>query len=767
MFCTISLMKRFFVILIVLLGLSGSSYAQSRIVDVDFDGLASVNESAARAYITSIEGTPYSAARVSEDIKKLYKAGLFSDVKASKHAVAGGIKLIFQVIENKTVGKLKVVGNKKLDDEEIQDALEIRENDLLDKSKIAESKRAIFSLYEEKGYHLADIKSRVEPFDEEKNQVELIFSIDENRPVKVRRIHFIGNKKFSDRKLRGKMKTKEKGFLSFITSSGKFKDEVISVDLQRLHFYYLDHGYLRARVDEPNVTLTRNKKAISIAIPVSEGEAYKVSDIGISGDILTSEEEILSKLSLKSGELYRKSLEFQDLQALERLYGDQAYAFASIVPQIEPDDATHTAKVTYHIQKGPKVKIGRIIIKGNKVTRDKVIRRELRVFENAYFSRSGLDMSRTRLQQLGYFEDINFSTPRSPLSENAVDLVVDVKERDNTGSFSIGAGFSTLESFIFTATIQKENFFGRGLSGGVSANISKLRQNFMIQMSDRYFLDSNWQFGFTLIRNQSQLNSFFDENRFGGSVKFGREVFDFFSVLVGYQIEDVSVSNFAAQVPAFFQANSSGLTSAVTSQVTYDRRDNRLFTTKGVYLTGTMDYSDYFLGASNNYVRYTTEGRLFFPLPKKFVLKGRGMFGYINSLDNAPIGLFDRFYLGGVNSLRGYDLSSVGPNINVPQTPSGSDTTFTYGGNKQVLFNVELEIPLYAPAGFQAVIFADAGQAFGESEDINFRSFRADYGFGFRWQSPFGPLRFEWGFPIDRREDESATVFNFTIGQSF
>lgn len=743
------------------------AYAQSRIVDVDFDGLTSVSEAAARAYITSIEGTPYAAGRVSEDIKKLYKAGLFSDVKAAKHVTAGGIKLVFHVIENKTVGKLKVVGNKKIDDEEIQDALKIRENDLLDKAKIAATKRAIFSLYEEKGYYLADIKSRTEPFDEEAGQVELVLTIDENRPVKVRRIHFIGNKKFSDRKLRGEMKTKEKGFLSFITSSGKFKDEVVSVDLQRLRFHYLDHGYLRARVDEPNVTLSRNKKAIAIAIPVSEGEAYKVGEIGVSGDILTSGEEILSKLSLKSGELYRKSLEFQDLQALERLYGDQAYAFASIVPQIEPDDATRTAKVTYHIQKGPKVKIGRIIIKGNKVTRDKVIRRELRVFENAYFSRSGLDMSRTRLQQLGYFEDINFSTPRSSTVDNAVDLVIDVKERDNTGSFSIGAGFSTLESFIFTATVQKENFFGRGWSGGVSANVSKLRQNFMIQMTDRYFLDSNWQFGFTLIRNQSQLNTFFDENRFGGSVKFGREVFDFFNVLVGYQVEDVSVSNFAAQVPAFFQANSSGLTSAITSQVTYDRRDNRIFTTKGIYLSGAVDYSDYILGASNNYVRYTAEGRVFFPLPKKFVLKSRGMFGYINSLDNAPIGLFDRFYLGGVNSLRGYDLSSVGPTISVPQTPSGSDSTFTYGGNKQVLFNVELEIPLYAPAGFQAVVFADAGQSFGESENIDFRSFRADYGFGFRWQSPFGPLRFEWGFPIDRREDESATVFNFTIGQSF
>jgi outer membrane protein insertion porin family len=740
--------------------------ADARIVDVDFNGLVSVTEAAARSYVQSIEGTTYSAARVSEDVKKLYKAGIFSNVKVDKSPVPGGVKLVFSVAESQTIGKLTIKGNKKIKDGDLTEALKVREGDVLDEARIAETKRAVFKLYEDKGYYLADIETRAEPFDADRGEVELVFAIHENQAVKIRRIKFIGNRHYSDRKLRKKMKTKEKGFLSFVTSSGKYKDEKLSMDLQRLRYYYLDNGYLRAKVDDPDVTLSRNKRSLVITVPVHEGVQYKVSGVAVAGDILTSEQELLSKMKLKAGEIYRKSLELEDVQALQRIYGDQAYAFANPLPQIDVDDATREARVTYYIQKGPKVKINRIIIKGNRVTRDKVIRREMRIFENSYYSQSGLEMSRTRLMQLGYFEDINISTPGTG-SDNRVDVVVDVKERQNTGSFSIGAGFSTLESFIFTASVQKENFFGRGWSGGVSANLSKLRQDFMVQMNDRYFLDSKWQFGFQLMRYHSALNQFFDENRFGGNLKFGREIFDFFNVLVGYQAESVSVSNFSSQVPAYFQQNASGITSAVTTQMSYDRRDNRLFTTKGLYNALTVDYSDRTLGASNRFMRLTADSRFFIPLPKKIVFKGRGYFGYINSLDNTPVGLFDRFFLGGVNTLRGFNINTVGPSLRVPTTQTGGDTAFVYGGNKSLMFNAELELPIYAPAGFQAVAFVDTGNAYGETENIDISKFRSNYGFGFRWQSPFGPLRFEWGFPIDKRAGESSTVFNFTIGESF
>lgn len=757
--------KRILITAWVLFFVPAVTLAAQKIVDVDFVGLSSVEEGTARARIRSVEGSDYSGRQVKNDIKSLYQSGLFSDVSVKKELVPGGIKLIFTVVEKQIIGKLTITGNKKLSDEELTQALKIQEFELLDPARIAQTKTAIYKLYEEKGYYLVDVKSFIEPFDPEKNQVELIIRIKENKPVRIKRIKFLGNKHFSDGKLRKKMKTKEKGLFSFLSGSGKLEDEKLDVDRQLVRFFYLDNGFLHVKVGEPRITLTRDKKAIYISIPVHEGQRYKVSAVDVAGDILTTRQELMSRLSMKVGKTYQKSLEIKDLRELERIYGDQAYAFANIVPLVEADEASLTARVTYYIQKGPKIKIDRIIIKGNTVTRDKVIRREMRLVENSLYSQSALEMSRMRLYQLGYFEEVNISTPRGS-GEDTVNIVVDVKEK-STGTFSVGAGFSTLESFIFTATVQKENFFGRGFSGAISANISKLRQDFVVSLSDRYFLDTKWYFGLHFKRFRSELNRDFDQDSFGGSVTFGREVFDFFHVRVGYEIDDLKVSNFSAQVPQFFQDNASGLTSAAVFALIYDRRDNRIFTKKGFYNVVQVAWSTESLGATNRYVRLTSDNRVFIKLPAELVLKGRTMVGYINSLEDQPVALFDRFFLGGINTLRGFDLNSVGPQITVPSTPTGGDDRFVFGGTKMILFNTELEVPLYAPAGFYAVAFFDSGNAFAEDENIDLTRLRSNYGFGIRWQSPFGPLRFEWGLPINKRSGDSDVVFNFSIGQSF
>ncbi len=758
-------MPRFFAkILVFFLLISTLAHAE-KIVDIDFNGLTTVPENIARGRMTLVEGSEYSASAVKSDIKKLYDSGLFGDVAVDKQKVAGGIKLTFTVTEKRTIGKLTISGNKKIDDDDLAEAIKIHEFELLDPSKLAETKAAMYKLYEDKGMYLVDIKTSIEPFDDDNNQVELLIKIKENRPVKIKRIRFVGNSVYSDKKLRGEFKTKEKSLLSFLTSGGKLKSDKLAADVKLLQYYYLDNGYLKVKISEPNVTLSRDRQSIYISIPVHEGLKYTVADVDVQGDILTTREEILKASSLKIGKPYRKSLEIADMQMLERLYGDQAYAFANIVPNVEANDGDQTARVTYYVQKGPKIKVGRIQIKGNAVTHDKVIRREMRLIENSYYSQSALELSRTRLYQLGFFEEVNISTPRG-LSENVVDVVVDVKEK-NTGTFSIGAGFSTLESFIFTATVQKENFFGLGISGGISANVSKLRQDIMVNIADPHFLDTNWYLGASFTKFQSQLNSDFDQDRFGGTVSFGREVFDFFHMRVGYEIDQVEVTNFSAQVPQFFQDNASGLTSAVTATITYDRRDNRMATKKGVYTTASAEWSSHVFGASNNYVRFSQDNRVFFKLPLNFVLKGRGMFGYINSLDSQPVPLFERYFLGGINTLRGFNLHTVGPTLDVPASATGGDTSFTYGGNKMMLFNTELEVPLYAPAGFYAVTFIDAGNAFAEDQNLDFSNLRYNYGFGLRWQSPFGPLRFEWGLPIDKRSDEAGVVFNFSIGQNF
>lgn len=739
--------------------------ASSKIVDINFEGLIKVHESVARRYLTSLEGGAYSSVTVNKDIKTLYQSGYFSDVFIEKVETAGGLKLIFHVREKGMIASIIFRGNKKIKDKELMDAISLHENSLLDEGKIAASREAIRNLYEEKEFPLAEVLTQVSPLDTEEGEMELIFTIRENKGIRIRRISFVGNKAFSDKKLASQMRTRVKSLFSFVTGSGKLKDEKLEADVALLGYFYLNHGYLKAKIGEPQVSLAKGNRSLYITIPVYEGLPYKVAGVDIAGDIITTKEELTSKLKLKTGDIYSRQVQDGDVALLTSMYGDQAYAFANIYPVIDAMDETKSAYVTYAIEKGQKIYIERIDVVGNLVTRDKVIRREMQVKEASPYNKSGLDLSYRRLMQLGYFSDINFSTPRGSRDDMII-LVVKVEEKP-TGTFSIGAGFSSLESFIFTATVQKDNFFGLGIRGGLSANLSKLRQEFQFNMTDRYFLDTRWIFSTSLYRFFSALNRDFDQKSFGGGLSFGRELFPFFDVSMGYQIEDVSVTNFSLQVPQFFQEHASGLTSSLVSTVAYDRRDNRLLTSRGIYQAVSGEYAGGSLGGTNSFWKVTGDSRYFIPLPLKSVFKTRGLAAHVNSLKDDSVPLFERFFLGGINTLRGYDLNSIGPQIRVPSSATGEDHLFTYGGNRMLLFNTELEVPIYEPAGIRTVAFLDAGQAYGENEEIKLDRLRSNYGFGLRWHSPFGPLRFEWGFPIARRAGESPMVFNFSIGQAF
>lgn len=741
-------------------------HAADKIVNIDFEGLVGVSETTARKAISSIEGTSYSITQVNNDIRKLYETGLFDDVYAEKEAIGGGVKLIFFVKEKGIVKAISFRGNKKIKSKELSPVVTLRSNSTLDQKRIAESEEAIRNLYFEKGFYVVDVKTKVVPYDTTTGELELVFEIDEGLVSRIKRISFVGNKVFNDKKLAAQMRTKVKDFMSFLNGSGKYQDEKLQADLDLVSSFYLNRGYVKVKVGAPQISVTRNKESVYITIPVYEGPQYKVGQVQVSGDILTTNEELLSKLKLKSGSTYSKEKESADVQTLTEIYGEQAYAFASVYPMISTDDEALTADINYTIQRGRKIYIERIDIVGNTTTLDKVIRREIKLRENAPYKLSALKLSQRRLYQLGYFEEVNFSTPRGS-DDNRVVLVVKVKEKQ-TGSFSVGAGFSSIESFILTASVSKDNILGTGVKADISAQLSKKRQDFSVRYVDRYFLDSKWLVSASAYRFASALNSDFDKRSFGGSLTFGREIFNFFDVNLGYTIEDNEITNFSSIVPQFYRDVSSGLTSSVTASLVYDLRNNRVTTTKGVYNLLSFEYAGSELGGDNNFWKMTAESRLFVTTPLlKSVIKARGVFRYVHSTDDDTVPLFERFFLGGVNSLRGFDFNTIGPSINIPDSETGNVRKFVYGGDRMFLFNVEYELPVYKEGGLSAVAFVDAGQSFGENEEISLADFRANWGVGFRWISPFGPLRFEWGFPFDRKEGESATVFNFMIGQSF
>lgn len=743
-------------------GLAGSAPAWAQTVtDVEVEGHGNVDPQIVLSEIYLTKGKPYSREAVSEDVKRIYRLGYFDDVTVEKIPTPGGVKLLYQVEGKPTIDDIVIEGNKKVKEKKIREALTVSPNQPANNAEIAESKQRIQQLYIEDGYPDAVINTEIR---EKGDKRQLVFNISEKQGSVVREVRFEGNTVFSDRKLRGMIKTKKKNLLSFLTGSGKFREDVLERDSAVITYNYLNKGYLRIRVGAPQVEYSAKKKGLIITFDIDEGKQYRVGDITFSGDVLTTEEQIQDQFNTLKGNIYSQKIIEEDLSKIQELYGNQGYAFVNVIPEPRINDAELTADININIEKGQKVFIERINITGNTITRDKVIRRELRVVENSLYNEKLILRSKQKLEQLGYFESVEISTPRGS-ADNRLILNLNVKEKP-TGTFSVGAGFSTSESFLLTASVAKNNFFGLGISGSVSAELSGRRQQFSGQLTDPYFLDTRNILNANAYRIATDFNDF-RRNSFGGGISLGRRLFDFTTASIGYRIEDVELNNFDLIVPEFFRNNADGISSSAVLSVTRDTRNNPLITTKGTFHTVNFQYSGNGLGGDVNFFRVIGNARYYFPIIGTSVIKLNARIGYIRSLDGNPVPLFERFFTGGINSLRGYDLRSVGPTITIPDSITGEDQVFVYGGNKLLLFNLEYEFPLYDKAGFRGVIFVDAGNAFAEDQALNPFKLRADFGAGVRWNSPFGPLRFEWGFPFRRRPDERRSVFNFTIGSFF
>ncbi len=748
---------------IALLFTSSVSFAEGQVVkEIDFSGNNRTPSETLKSKLTMKREMRLNEELVDLDVKSLFSLGQFQDVTAETQDVPGGVKLTYLVVEKPLISKISFEGNKKLKEDDLLESVIQKTYSVLDDKAVAESIDKMREAYAKKGFYLAQISYRVDVGTGD--EATLVFEINENKGVAVRRIMFIGNKVFNDEQLRDVVRTRQKGAMSFLTGSGKYDEELLKADAMMLAYHYLNNGYLKVKVSPAKVNISKDKRYIFITFQITEGSQYKIGDVTIEGDILTTHEELASQLKTKSGQIYSQKLLDEDTQNLIDRYGDEGYAFANVVPQTIPDDEALTADINIGISKGKRISIERINIYGNTHTRDKVIRREMEIMENDRYSERLLRKSREKLMRLGYFEEVNFATPRGSRDDTVV-LNISVKEK-STRSFNIGAGFSSAEKFIFNASVNLENGFGYGISTALSAEISKIRQMFMLSMSDPYFLDTEWMAGFSAYRS-SYVYTDFTRQALGGDVNIGHRFFDNCAASIGYQLEQVKVSSYAMTVPEVFKQSSSGRTSALSLSLSRDTRNNRLAATKGLFHSVVQEVSGNKLGGSNDFYRVNFRQMLYQPIYKSLVFKQFFRLGYIKSLNDKPVPLFERFFAGGVNSLRGYDPNSVGPTLRIPVTPDGSVQNFVYGGDKLMLLITELELPLYDKAGIRAVGFFDAGNAYSENENYSFNNLRLDYGFGLRWHSPFGPMRFEFGFPIERRPGEQSWIFNFSIGEFF
>ncbi len=741
-----------------------------RISDIVITGNESRESASILPLLTSKVGDTFSDAKANEDVKAIYRIGIFQDVQVETVKTDKGISLIFTVVEKPTVRAITITGNKEITSDKLRDAIDLKTNSVFSSGLLAKSVKKIKTLYANEGYYLAEVDSSTKKSG--KNGIRVTFSVKEGNKVLIKKISFVGNTVFSQRKLRKQMETKEKWFLSWITGSGTYKEDVLKNDVNRIADLYYNNGYINVKVADPQVTLLPDKSGLVVNISITEGEQFRTGTIAFKGDLLESKEELQSKVKLKSGDVFSREALRGDVFALTDVYADKGYAFANVTPLSKIDPEKKTIDITYDFEKGDKVYIERINISGNTKTRDKVIRREFRLAEGDLYSSTALKRTKQNLSNLGFFEEATIA-PAKGSSSNKLDLNTEVKEK-STGQFSIGAGYSSSDGIIGQGSIQQNNFLGLGLKGTLSASLGGKTQLYNIGLTDPYFLDTNWTLGFDVYRSERDYEDY-SRRVTGGDVKMGYRLSDQLSTFWLYKYEVKKLYDFSTAYladPALIP-ETSGTIGSLYGSLTLDKTDYRLDPTKGYTSTVSAEYAG--LGGNERFARFIGQSSVFFPLMWNTVFSLRGELGYMMQMGK-EIPIDEKFYLGGISTLRGYSSRTVCPvqttYLKTINPVTGLATTIPsnvfLGGIKEAVLNADYVFPIIKDAGLKGVVFFDAGNAYGPGEQY-FSKVLMSYGLGVRWYSPMGPLRLEYGIPVNPRQgiDSSSGKFEFSIGGFF
>ena len=734
---------------------------QENVVRIDIEGNRRVEANIIKINISSKIGEPLSPETVREDIKNIFKLGYFEDVSAEVEQTPEGNVLIYRVKEKPVVVDLRVRGNKEIKKDDILNVIEVKEGRIIEIDKIKKSVGAIEKLYSEKGFVARKVDYIIEPKGE--GTVSVTFDINEGKRAYIRQVNFVGNKALKTKQLKKGLFTKPKGMFSFISKSGLYNPEEIENDTQRIRAQYYNDGYLDVNVSKPEIQYSEEKKGYIVTFRIEEGKQYKLGNITFAGDLIVPEKEMLSLLKLRVGEIFRGGQLADDIEKLTTFYGDKGYAFANIDPGVKQNKENLTVDLNFLIEKGTEVYIRNIDIVGNTRTKDKVIRREIPIEEQQLYSSSKIEAIKARVSRLGFFdENVEVATNRVPGTENELDINVKVKEKP-TGFFSLAGGFSSVETVIFAGQIQESNVFGTGKRLSLNAQIGGVTQLFFINYTDPHFWDTDWTLDAIGFRTKRKFRDF-DRDSWGGSLTGGRRLFSNLGGRVTYRLESLKITDVASDA-LFIINEESNTISSFSLGFVWDTLNNVLDPSKGNISRTDIEYAGPF-GGDTDFIRYTVSTRQFLPFVFNTVFSIFGSYGIIdfqNLGDEILVG--ERFFLGGPNTLRGFGFRRVGPRV---PTPDGGFVII--GGVQELLFQVDYIFPLFSGLGLKGVVFFDMGNAFNDGENITFNpgDLKKDYGFGFRWNSPLGPLRLEIGFPIGKRQsDEDPFEIQFTIGTLF
>lgn len=732
-----------------------------KVVAIDVQGTRRASPDAVRQVMSTRVGEELDLAKVREDIKAISAMGYFRDVAIGSEEAPGGIRLTVVLAEKPIIGAVTIEGNKEVDQVALREALTVKERSLLQEEKIKESAAKLREVCQNQGYYDATVESVLT--EEKDGSIRVTFRVTEGDRLKIETIEVSGNLYFTRKQILKVMETDEKGLFSFITQSGVVKRDVLENDIRRVEALYQNSGFLDSKVFDPR--FRKGREGLVLAIRVFEGKQYRVGDVRFAGESGVTEESMRGTVRLKSGALYNREVLVGDLLALTTLVNDQGYAQALVSPGVEKRKDYPVADVTYRIERGEKFRFGKVEVSGNTKTYDRVIRRRLEVTDGSTYSATKLKESKENLTRTSYFKDVKITT--APSERNGeMDVKVEIQEAP-TGTFSGGMGYSTMDGIFGVVQLSENNLFGRGWRATLSSQFGSRRTNYSLDFTAPYFMDSDYSLLLNLYKSRIEYTQF-EKQSSGGKIGTGINLSRFVhaSVLLGVDDTSIKAKDDARPSEVIRDEIEKGTqtTRSIFFNISRNTTNRFMDPSRGTVQTASLQYAGGPLGGDSQFVKYILNARKYIPVTDRTVFSMNFAWGHAISTDGGwdrgEVPLHERFFLGGPFSVRGFKARSI--------SPVDRKTGDEIGGNKYLLANAEYQIPLAPEAGFKGVFFVDAGNTWDQGKwPFKSSGLWVGYGVGVRWYSPMGPMRFEYGWNMDRPPGDPAGVFEFTIGTAF
>jgi outer membrane protein insertion porin family len=748
----------------------GSAFALEPFVikDIRVEGIQRTEAGTVFSYLPVKVGETMDDAMATQAIKSLYNTGFFKDVRIE----AENDVLVVSVQERSSIAQIEFSGNKSLPTDKMKEGLKqigLAEGQIFDKSQLDRAVQEVKRQYLSQGKYGASVKTLVSPL--ERNRVAVRFDIEEGAVSKIRDINIVGNQSFTVDDLRAQLLLTTPNWMSWWNKDDQYSKQKLNADIETLRSFYMNQGYLEFNIDSTQVSITPDKKDIYITINMTEGEKYTISEVKLAGETLIPEDEIRKLMLVKAGETFSREKITQTSKAISDRLGNDGYAFSNVNAVPEVNKELHTASFTFFVDPGKRIYVRRINVVGNARTRDEVIRREVRQLESSWYASNKIDRSKERLVRTQYFSDVNVETPAVPGTADQVDLNISVVEQ-STGSIQFGAGLSSFEGVVFGVTVNQNNFLGTGNRVSAQINTGKINTTYSLSYTDPYFTPDGVSRGFDIYRRDVNTNPLvsvaaYSSSSYGGGVRFGIPLNERDSFNFGLAADLTEVNLTALSSPQYlkscnFQFNCTQNSIVTSAGWTHDSRDSIMYTNKGVLqrLSGELSLPVLDL----QYYKIDYKHSWFKEVNDNVTLMLNGEIGYADSYGNKQYPFFKNFFMGGVNSVRGYDNGALGPKENF------NGFNFSIGGTKRLLGNAELFFPvpgLKANKQFRLSAFLDAGNVYGADTNYSLADLRYSTGVGVSWYSPFGPLKLVFAKPLNSEVGDRTQVIQFQLGQTF